>query len=117
MHRPWEPHTGRAAPGPLTGQPLSGVEAARHSLPQPLGKAQTAYPWGNMFSPRKKPRTHESQTTPNAALGLLVTPCWIKLLLASALAFNFSPLNNHSDLPTVVLLTGVQRTIHKTAQG
>lgn len=47
------------------------------------------------------------QTTSNAALGLLVSLCWLKLLLASVLAFNFLPLNNHLDLPTVVFLSGV----------
>lgn len=53
----------------------------------------------------------------NAALGLPVSLCWLKLLLASALAFNFSPLNNPLDLPTVVFLTGVQRARNKMVQG
>lgn len=57
---------------------------------------------------RKKPRTHAWQTTSNAALGLLVSLCWLKLLLASALAFNFSPLNHHVAMPMVVFSTGIQ---------
>lgn len=57
---------------------------------------------------QKKPRTHAWQTTSNAALGLLVSLCWLKLLLASALAFNFSPLNHHVAMPMVVFSAGVQ---------
>lgn len=58
------------------------------------------------------------QTASNAALGLLVSMCWLKLLLASAVAFNFSPLNHHLDLPMVVFFAGVQavstgRDLHK----
>lgn len=55
--------------------------------------------------------------TSKAALWLLVSLCWLKLLLASAPAFNFSPLNNHSDLPTVLFTASVQRLRYNTLQG
>lgn len=116
MHRPWELHTAgcpRATQRPV----LPRAEAAHQSLP---GSAKLprlhAYPWGTHSTPEKL-GTRAWQTTSNAALGLPVSLRWLKLLLASALAFNFSTLNNHLDLPTVVLLAGVQRARNKAVQG
>ena len=99
---------GLAAPELLRGQPCQEAEAALQSLPQQCWTAQTACPWGTHSAP-EKPGTHAWQITSNATLGLSVSLCWLKLLLASALAFNFSPLNNYLDLPTVVFLAGIQR--------
>lgn len=97
---------GLTAPEPLRGQPCQESEAALQSLPQQCRTAQTANPWGTHSAP-EKPRTRAWQITSNAALGLPVSLCWWKLLLASALAFNFSPLNNYLNLPTMVFLAGV----------
>lgn len=88
------------------------------SLPLAPRRSPDCVYLGETFGPRIKPRTHVWQTASNAALGLLVSMCWLKLLLASAVAFNFSPLNHHLDLPMVVFFAGVQavstgRDLHK----
>lgn len=87
-YRPWGPGARwLAAPELLRGQPRQELKQLSKP-PQQCQTAQTAYPCGTHSAP-EKPGTRAWQTTSNAALGLSVSLCWLKLLLASALAFNF----------------------------
>lgn len=106
--------TREAAPELLRGRPCPRLKQLS-KVPPSCAKQPRLHIFGGHSAP-EKPGTHARQTTSNAALGLPVSLCWLKLLLASALAFNFSPLNNPLDLPPVVFLTGAQRARNKMVQ-
>ena len=106
-HRPWK----------LCTRSLSGGSSSPPAPPPAVQRSPDCVSLGDTFRPRKKPRTHVWQTTSNAVLGLSVSLCWLKLLLASALAFNFSPLNSHLDLPMVVFLIEYRQYRAQCPQG